>query len=126
MPVRQEKLARSQSPATADEVLALLGEVESMERELGNWLSRRGHQLMQRGASMVGGRRAGGGLHPSLWRTLVMIWCTSPDVRERYSDEARTGLLSAVESMDDATAAGLVRGLLDQPGAGGDTRDAAA
>jgi hypothetical protein len=126
MSVQQKKLARSQFPATADEVLALLGEVESMERELGNWLSKRGHQLMQRAASTVGGWRAGGGLHPSLWRTLVMIWCTSPDVRERYSDEARTGLLSAVESMDDATAAGLVRGLLDQPGAGGDTRDAAA
>jgi hypothetical protein len=28
--------------------------------------------------------------------------------------------------MDDATAASLVRGLLDNPRAGGDTRDAAA
>lgn len=120
MSVQQKKVGRSQVPATVDEVLALLGEVESMEQDLGTWLRRRSHQLMQRAASVVGDRRAGGGLHPSLWRTLVMIWCTAPEVRERYSDEVRNGLLFAIEAMDDATAAILVRSLLDQP------RDAAA
>jgi hypothetical protein len=126
MPAKKTFVVRDQFPATTRDVQALLREYESMDSELGRWLRHHGRRLLNRAAARVGGRAAVGGLHPSVWRTLVVIWCTSPDTRDRFSDEARNGLISAIESMDDVTAGSLIKGLLDRSTDDPTASDAAA
>lgn len=82
---------------------------EAMERDLGAWLRQRAQHVVTRANPQA--RR---GCVTSLWRGLVAVWCTSPDARRRYPFEAREGLLAALESMDDATALSLVRGIMKE------------
>lgn len=99
-------------PAPTD--AELLTEGDAMELDLATWLAKRGRKLAN--AQRV--RRIGAacldGLGAPAWRALILIWGTSPDVRSRYSADSRGGLLSAAESMDDATLLVLVRGLLEE------------
>ena len=103
----------------APDAHALMEECDRMEAELGAWLAQR--------AARLGGRRDVAGkpcgrnrdLRPSLWRTLIHIWATSPEARARFSSDARGGLVSATSSMDGRTLMSLVEGLLeDSPLAG--------
>lgn len=101
--------SRSLNPVVDRQAELLVTLTEAMERDLGAWLRRRAQHIVTRASART--RR---GSVTSLWRGLVAVWCTSPDVRRRYPSEAREGLLGAIESMDDATALALVRGIMQE------------
>lgn len=85
-------------------------DADDMDTALGHWLYHTGSRLVRRSRQNRGLGRV---VRPAeLWRCLVTIWCMSPEVRQRYSDESRNGLLTAAATMDDETFGSLVRGLL--------------
>lgn len=95
------------------ETEALIDEGNAMERDLGRWLwSQRGRLESNRCREAKIAPRSG--LPVSLWRTLVLIWATAPEVRQAYSSESRGGLILAVESMDPRTLLSLINALLEE------------
>ncbi len=88
----------------------IIAEGDRMEVELGGWLAARMAMLVANSESR--GRACGRNFHPSLWRTLVLVWATSPGARTRYSEAARKGLISAVEAMDARSLTSLISSLL--------------
>lgn len=103
----------------AAQVSDLITELDRMERDLGRWLASTGRSLARQLPDRCRAAGAPFGLPGPTWHALVLVWATSPDVRSRYSNEFRSGLLTAIESMDPPTLLPLVRGWLregDQTG----------
>jgi hypothetical protein len=96
----------------ATELESVTEELNGMHEELGHWLARTAARLSARrgGRGCVSSRS----LTASLWRTLILIWATSPGARRTYAEDARGGLLLATRAMDDGTVRALVAGLLHE------------
>lgn len=92
----------------------LIAEADAMERQLGSWL-RLQHTRFQHNRHRRGSRTGlSEALPGSLWRALVLIWATAPDVRRAYSEESRDGLISALQRMDAPRFMSLVDSFLEE------------
>jgi hypothetical protein len=100
--------------ADPDYIALLMQECDDMEASLGDWLVRIGARIVARSAKAIAADRSWPTLDPPLWRTLIVVWLSSPLSKRDFSEEARGGMRCAVDSMDDRALVSLVAGVLDQ------------
>lgn len=105
------------SEEASDRVAIMLQECDELEACMGAWLGQIVVRFAKPNAEAKGLDSTWPSLPPQLWRTLMIVWLTSPFAKREFSDEARQGMRSTVETLDDSSLDFYVNGLLIVPDA---------
>jgi hypothetical protein len=110
-----DKASGNWSEEASGKVEILLQECDEMEACMGAWLGHIVVRFDKPNAEAKGVNDTWPSLPPQLWRTLMIVWLTSPFAKREFSDEARQGMRSTVDSLDDSSLVFYAKGLLIVP-----------
>lgn len=97
-----------------DDIALLMQTCDDMEAALADWLARISPRFVRPATGGNRSSRLQAMLDPQLWRTLIIIWLSSPLAKRDFSDEVRGGMRSAIDTMNDRVLMSLIGRILDE------------